>query len=172
MSLAPLPVCGLIAPEKLPHETHGVGYLYVVRFTTGVVKVGSTRNPYRRVSRYRSNLNPFGIDVVQCWLSRPHKDYARLEASLIKTAAGIGTRTRQAEYFYDVDFAKLVSRVEKVLPQVKPGPPPGPQAHLPCANQWRELNELHRVEEKRFALVRLAMGRARSGRTDLLPVIA
>ncbi len=98
----------------LPGLLRGHGYLYVVAFDTGVIKVGQTCEPRRRIYDHRRNGEAFGARITNLWVSDPHRNYATNEALLLARCAAIGTRLK-SEYFRGVPFRTavwLASRLE------------------------------------------------------------
>lgn len=84
--------------------THG--YLYVIRFSTGVVKVGRTNDPSRRVPEHQRDAWTYNVVITDAWISEPHADYLSNEVRLIAFATSRGSRARR-EYFHGADFERL-----------------------------------------------------------------
>lgn len=90
-------------PPKLVFE----GYIYVVEFDTGVVKVGQTLNPAKRLPTHRAEAAAFGVTVTNYWISPHHITHRDNETRLINACVRVSTRTRR-EYFHDVPFRTAV----------------------------------------------------------------
>ncbi|WP_165938673.1 GIY-YIG nuclease family protein [Parafrankia sp. BMG5.11] len=83
------------------------GYIYVIKFDTGAVKVGRTSRPSRRVSEHDRACRPFGVEIEEVWISQPHEGYANSERMLIAACSKIAEQIRK-EYFRGVDFMVAV----------------------------------------------------------------
>jgi hypothetical protein len=84
--------------------THGGhGFLYVIQFSIGTVKVGQSQDPHRRVASHRRDADAFGVQIARMWVSGPHVEFRDTEQSLIAHCAEHSTRSKK-EYFHDLDF--------------------------------------------------------------------
>lgn len=81
----------------------GEGYIYVVAFSTGVVKVGQTEDPKQRLYAHQSKAGAFGVGTVSYWISPPHWNFKENETQLIKLCSEVSARSR-LEYFHEVSF--------------------------------------------------------------------
>jgi hypothetical protein len=88
------------------------GYLYVVGFSNGIVKVGKTGNPRGRIGSHRDGAERFGVHIEDLWLSVPHRNYSVNERSLI---ALMGESRHGAEYFDCKSFEAAVEIAEREL---------------------------------------------------------
>jgi hypothetical protein len=141
-----------VDPLTLPRNADGHGYLYVLQFSTGLLKVGCTRNPYTRMSNYRTTLTPFDITINECWVSRPHPGYLATELDLIAAASEMASDSRQSEYFLGVDFGRLVSAFESQHPDLKPEPP-AVEVKPPHGDLLAAIREIHLIELRRDAVM-------------------
>ncbi|MET7795691.1 hypothetical protein [Streptomyces decoyicus] len=83
------------------------GYVYVVGFQSGLVKVGMSGKPKIRLSKYVKDGIIHGNPVTQTWLSPPHMQHVANESRLIKYCASRGllaTGRERGEYFTGLDF--------------------------------------------------------------------
>jgi len=81
------------------------GHVYVVQFSTGVVKVGKGVNPERRLANHSLQARIHGVAITASWTSVRHADHSRTERQLIDYCANHGTRIADGnEYFTDVSF--------------------------------------------------------------------
>lgn len=86
------------------------GHIYVIAFSNGVVKVGCTRNPAKRLSDHRSQARRFGATVTDEWQSPQHAEWEENEDELIGIAYDLGGEPRAAEYFTGIAFADVVAQ--------------------------------------------------------------
>lgn len=93
--------------EQLPGKAKFGGYVYLVEFDNGTVKVGSTANPKARFETFRRDAHAFGLSIVRTWLSVLHDDYQRNEEKLLGLAAERGTSRDGREYFTGTTLADL-----------------------------------------------------------------
>lgn len=64
------------------------GYVYVLEFSTGIVKIGKTRNPRARIATHVEDAKKFGATVDQLWLSEWHENYSDNEQALLRAFGG------------------------------------------------------------------------------------
>jgi hypothetical protein len=79
------------------------GHLYVIEFSTGLVKVGRTEIPKNRLTTHAKNAKAHGVDVARSWVSDRHAGHSISERQLIRFCAKIGTRVT-GEHFSGLDF--------------------------------------------------------------------
>lgn len=84
-----------------------IGYIYVIKFDTGAIKVGRTSRPSKRISEHDRACRPFGVEIEDVWISQPHDGYMNSERILIAACSKIVTPIKK-EYFRGVDFAVVV----------------------------------------------------------------
>lgn len=84
------------------------GYVYVIEFSNGVIKVGRTQNPEGRLSAHRGNARKFGAQVTNSWVSPLHEDWRENEHRLIGIAWALGGEVRGEEYFTGAAFDAMV----------------------------------------------------------------
>lgn len=94
-----------IQPEEVPP---GHGYLYAIKFSTGTVKVGQTRDLFRRMGEHLRDSAAYGVAIVDYWHSEPHPNYLDNEADLIHGCRALGNRAKR-EYFHGTDFDAVVT---------------------------------------------------------------
>lgn len=98
-----------LAPDR-PEDSHTHdGYVYVIEFSNGTIKVGKASNLRRRMIQHRSYGERFGLNITRYWGSPLHRGYECTEASLIKKACELGTVQGGREYFTGASFDSLVT---------------------------------------------------------------
>jgi predicted GIY-YIG superfamily endonuclease len=90
-----------------PPPVAGAGYLYVIRFRTGTVKVGQTQDVRRRLAEHRRDAAAFGVGITHVWVSEPMQFFVAAEDELIAHCLKASKRTRR-EYFHNVDYVAAV----------------------------------------------------------------
>lgn len=81
------------------------GHVYVVQFSTGVVKVGKGVNPERRIAHHAFQARIHGVAVTASWMSARHAHHSRTEDQIIGYCVNHGTRIADGnEYFTDISF--------------------------------------------------------------------
>lgn len=93
-------------------KTEVGGYVYVIGFNDGLVKVGRTQNPKVRLSTIRGAAGTHRMSIASNWLSPLHKDFKSSEKALIQAIKEAGGETAQREYFRGVNFDRAVSEAE------------------------------------------------------------
>lgn len=107
---------------ELPAPLKGEGFLYVIEFSTGVVKVGQTADPQRRLQEHRRAASTFKVTIVNFWISPAHSNFLVNEIDLISQCMRVSTRTRR-EYFRDVSFAAAVAFANELTYDIRGGDP-------------------------------------------------
>jgi len=97
-------------PERNPF---GGRYVYAIRYSNGIVKVGQTLNPRSRIGGHRQIGFVFGAELEHCWLSPAHTEYRESEANLIRLASVHGGSIISREYFAGADFEALVLAADR-----------------------------------------------------------
>lgn len=119
---------------------NAAGYIYVLAFDNGTVKVGRTQNTDQRLNSHKSDAGKFGVTLTDHWVSPPHTEWMRNEDELKKIAAGLGGTVRRKEYFSGVDYATLAAAAEQLT-----FTPPAPAAEADPASEAAELPVPQRV---------------------------
>jgi hypothetical protein len=81
------------------------GHVYVIQFSTGVVKVGKAVGPTTRLSHHALQAKIHGVSIAASWTSERHSDHSKTERRLIDYCASRGVRIAAGnEYFTGVSF--------------------------------------------------------------------
>jgi hypothetical protein len=91
----------------LPRQVPGEGFLYVIQFSTGAVKVGMSEDPRRRISEHRRDADAFKVAITNFWISPSHRNFRNTEIALINRCAKVSSRVRR-EYFHEITFSAAV----------------------------------------------------------------
>ena len=83
------------------------GRVYAVQFSTGVVKVGQTKQPKARLADHAKTAQAHGHTVHESLLSPPHTNYLANELALIAFCSSRGTLIAGREYFDDCDMEEV-----------------------------------------------------------------
>jgi hypothetical protein len=86
------------------------GYIYVIAFDNGTVKVGRTGDKKVRLNAHKSDARRYGLTVTNSWVSPLHTEWHANEDALKKIAAGLGGTPLKAEYFSGVSFAAVADQ--------------------------------------------------------------
>lgn len=84
----------------------GEGFLYILKFSTGTVKVGQTTNPHRRLSEHFRDASAYNVAITDWWLSPAHVNYLGNEVELISFCDQVCARSKR-EYFHGGDFIEI-----------------------------------------------------------------
>lgn len=127
---------------KLPRTSPLGSYIYVVHFNVGVIKIGFTRTPGERISRYRSSLSPFGITIADLWFSAPHGHAEDNERLLLSFCRARAEQAHGGEYFTGIGYGQVVAFAD-TLPyvplQVAPGASVRPSQAKPKSEQIADI---------------------------------
>lgn len=91
-------------PTRDHHSSSG--YLYVLEFSSGAVKVGHTTDPAARAKTLHLDCAKYGLHITRWWLSPRHTNHADNERALLHAARGLGDQLA-TEYFH-CDFHAAV----------------------------------------------------------------
>lgn len=94
------------------------GYVYVLRFTSGAVKIGHTQNPRQRAHAHRVDAARYGLAITDAWLSPDHTNYRDTERALVAELPKLG-RLLAVEYVA-APFADVVAAAERLDYQLVP----------------------------------------------------
>ncbi len=89
---------------KLPRPPRREGYLYVIEFSTGSVKVGLTEDPKRRLGEHLGEARAFGVHITNYWISPSCHNFKGNETRLINACTRISKQRSRKEYFHDVPY--------------------------------------------------------------------
>lgn len=87
------------------------GYVYIIEFSTGIIKVGRTTSPRQRIKSQLYVASKLGVEAINIWLSGWHENYKTNEVELLSR---LGSPSRGEEYFRD-SFSKAVKIAEKFI---------------------------------------------------------
>ncbi|MFF4090435.1 winged helix-turn-helix domain-containing protein [Streptomyces nigra] len=124
---------------KLPRKSPFGSYVYALNFNVGVVKVGLTSSPSKRIRTYLTTLLPFGISIADQWVSEPHGQAEDNEALLLEFCRARASTVMNREYFAGLAFSD-VTAFAATLPYVAIRT--GPSAPVPSETRyirWRQI---------------------------------
>lgn len=90
------------------HRSTSERFIYVVEFTTGVVKVGRASHQSQRVAEHGRSAEKHGAAITRSWVSERHKEYARNETALIAFCAERWSLAGGKEYFAGANYGEVV----------------------------------------------------------------
>lgn len=97
-------------PEFAGRRHVSEGLLYILEFSHGVVKVGRTETPRKRVNHHINTVRSFtGAALQRGWLSAVHSNHVVTEKELIRRGVEIADRVEGNEYFFGASFKRLVA---------------------------------------------------------------
>ena len=89
--------------------------LYVLRFSDGVVKVGSAKRPLERMVHHAHTKSKTGARIVQQFWSTPSIFGYAAELSAIDRVMRYASGRKGREWFYGVRFGQVVQTVEQTI---------------------------------------------------------
>jgi hypothetical protein len=95
---------------RLPGKARHGGYVYLVEFVGGIVKVGMTANPQSRLANYTSGAGVFGPQPLRGWLSPLHLNPRATEKILREVLADLGSPVAGREWFTEVSFEEAINK--------------------------------------------------------------
>lgn len=86
------------------------GYVYVIEFSTGMVKVGMAKNIARRIGQHEKEARNHAATIAHSWISDAHTTWEANERSLISFCSKrFGAPASGSEYFMAADFNVIVA---------------------------------------------------------------
>jgi hypothetical protein len=114
------------------------GYVYVIAFDNGVIKVGRSEKVTKRLKSHEAMARSFGIAVTAQWGSPEHDGWVENERELMRLARELGGVPITDEYFTGVSFDVLAaSAAELAFPPPRPEAPTPPQ--VPIRKNLRKM---------------------------------
>jgi hypothetical protein len=102
------------AGHVTPGKAEFGGYIYVIEFTDGTIKVGTTNNPPARLAAHRRSSISFGIDISRRWFSGIHENRLENEQLLIQAARALGGSSPTVEFFKGVRFDDIAGIAKRL----------------------------------------------------------
>jgi hypothetical protein len=96
-----------ISPFDQPLIKGLEAHIYVLGFESGLVKVGYSASPDKRIALHERHGAAYGNPLAQSWRSGPHVGAFQNEALLIKFCAEHATVSSGREYFTDIAFDEV-----------------------------------------------------------------
>lgn len=85
--------------DRLPGKAARGGYIYLIEYQDGSVKVGRTASPGNRVESHWNDARKFGHQVVRVWVSKAHANHIANEKEAIMICNEFGEQKSGKEYF-------------------------------------------------------------------------
>lgn len=85
------------------------GFVYVIEFHSGVIKVGKALDADRRVRQHAKVAAAHGDSVARHWISKKLNDYTGAETTLIRYCKKYGVPAGRAEFFREISWEDVVS---------------------------------------------------------------
>lgn len=92
-----------------------MSYVYAIKFSCGLVKVGRTHKPKERISTHASTVrNVSGSEIIKRWVSQPHTNNSENEEKLIRFCSSISDPARSSgrEWFNGCNFDAVITYAE------------------------------------------------------------
>lgn len=86
------------------------GYVYVIEFDNGTVKVGQSKAISSRLRMHKQNARGFGLKMTRHWVSPRHCGWLENEEVLKRIARELGGEATTPEFFTGVSFDALTER--------------------------------------------------------------
>lgn len=83
------------------------GHVYVIEFSSGLVKVGMTASPKERMRQHESLARIHDVAIGQHWVSEPHAGARANEKRLIDFCRTSPGATNVGEFFKGVEFLRV-----------------------------------------------------------------
>lgn len=91
------------------------GFVYIVLYADGMIKIGITINPKRRLYQHEHAARVHGNPVAQTWLSRPLIGYEDVETLALEWARSHCVSSPSREYFRGIRYAHAVHAIGEII---------------------------------------------------------
>ncbi len=136
------------------------GYIYVIAFDDGTLKVGRSQDAEIRLRTHGQTAKGFGLSVTDKWSSPEHVGWVENEIALKTLAKELGGVCRGGEWFTGVDFGDLVT---KAAASLKFSQPDRPEKAGLSASGKRRKGTSHSIRREPAWLLDETMRFARTG---------
>ncbi len=99
-------------PIVAPGRSTVGGYVYVIQFDSGSIKVGRTTNPAARLKSHAATARTQGVGIAAQWVSQPIESASRIERQLIGFCNGRFPSVNGGEYFAGVVVGDVLAFAE------------------------------------------------------------
>ena len=96
----------------MPGRSAAGGYVYIVQFASGAIKVGRTQNPASRLKSHAATARAHGIAVAAQWVSQPIATARQNERLLIDFCKVRFTAVNGGEYFSGAEIGEVIAFAE------------------------------------------------------------
>ncbi|MFJ1539366.1 GIY-YIG nuclease family protein [Micromonospora chalcea] len=125
----------------VPTRATGGGYVYLLLFDSGVLKVGWSSSPQSRIKSHQFHAAPFGVALSRVWVSSQIESPAMVERELLCAASAMAQRTTAREWFHGVDFDVLAREAVALVGRVSPLDAPSHVDPMPPQVSLRHFRE-------------------------------
>ena len=95
------------------------GYIYALKFSNGMVKVGKSCDPLQRLEDHCRAMRRAGGHLRDWWFSKPHAYYDATEVFVVEAATALMTPESGRsgfEWFYNIDYNALIFQIQELAP--------------------------------------------------------
>lgn len=92
-----------------------MSHLYVIQFSTGVVKVGKSNNPHARIAQHEISASRFGVSIAHAWHRLCKGDVEASEQMLINWCTATAARVVFGrECFESISIDRVVEQADRI----------------------------------------------------------
>jgi hypothetical protein len=96
------------------------GFLYVIEFSTGLVKVGRSAQPHARIRSHETSAACHGVRIERQWISEEHSNMEGSESKLIWSCErGSDGRAVTGREYFRLPFAEVVSAAKEAIEEAQ-----------------------------------------------------
>lgn len=152
----------------VPSRSTQGGYVYLVQFDSGAIKVGRTQNPATRLKAHAASARAHGVKIAAQWVSQPIGNSRQNERRLIDLCNDKFVAVNDGEYFIEAQVSEILAYSETLqgdagplqmtecdVPELKNGRPPvGPKWEVRLDDETRGRVEALMGDRKRADVLR------------------
>lgn len=111
------------------------GFVYVIEFSFGTIKVGQTRNARMRMRQHFKDALKFGGGIRNMWVSDSHPEWGENELALIRACAAATDAVGGVEYFPGLDYESVIEFAQQ-LPMRSTPASMFPESDMDSFDDW------------------------------------
>lgn len=91
------------------------GFVYIVVYQDGMIKIGITINPKRRLYQHAHAAKVHGNPVLDTWVSQRLIGYEDVETLALEWARAHCSSSPSREYFHGISYASAIRAISAII---------------------------------------------------------
>ena len=98
-----------------PNTNSNLGYLYILEYSTGVIKVGRSLAKMGRIRYHSEYAKSLDVDVLNTWVSEPVDNLLKKENDLVLWCINNASQRLSAETFKGFHFDQVKDAADQII---------------------------------------------------------